>query len=109
MKAVVVRPERLPWPAGSGAETRALVLGAGPVGLLGTMALRLRGFSTIVYSREPASSVQAELRDLGDLAERWPEPLRALITGRHPIEAHRDLLLGAPSGIKNVVSLTGGP
>lgn len=196
--------ERLPWPASVG-ETRALVLGAGPVGLLGAMALRLRGFLTIVYSREPARSLQADLargfgaeyvsaedqsvaaiaarvgrldlvyeavgsaalafetlnvlgangvfvltgvpalrhasaadadqillnlvlknqvvlgtvnagrdaflaavRDLGRLAERWPKPLRALITGRHPIEAHRDLLLGAPSGIKNVVSLAGG-
>lgn len=51
--------DRLPWLRGTapGASDRgrALVLGAGPIGLLGAMALRLRGFETIVYSREPGS------------------------------------------------------
>ncbi len=40
--------QRLPWKK----EGRhALVLGAGPVGLLGAMKLRLEGFETTVYSR----------------------------------------------------------
>ena len=38
---------RLPWDA----RHRAVVLGAGPVGLLGAMALVLAGFETTVYSR----------------------------------------------------------
>jgi threonine dehydrogenase-like Zn-dependent dehydrogenase len=52
--------ERLPWqcPHRSGKDhghcRRALVLGAGPVGLLGAMALRARDFETIVYAREAA-------------------------------------------------------
>ena len=29
---------------------------------------------------------------------------RALITGRYPIEAHRELLLGQATGIKNVIN-----
>lgn len=46
---------RLPW----GERThQAVVLGAGPVGLLGAMALRIRGFDVTVYSwsREPDPS-----------------------------------------------------
>ena len=48
---------RLPWtPPGAPAEAwgrghRAVVLGAGPVGLLGAMALVSAGFTTTVYSR----------------------------------------------------------
>lgn len=40
---------------------RALVLGAGPVGLLGAMAISVAGFDTYVYSREPATSDRARL------------------------------------------------
>ncbi|HEV2799010.1 MAG TPA: glucose 1-dehydrogenase [Pyrinomonadaceae bacterium] len=40
---------------------RALVLGAGPVGLLGAMALVVAGFDTYVYSREEATSEKAQL------------------------------------------------
>ncbi len=54
--------QRLPWTCatgggsgsggtGGGACHRAVVLGAGPVGLLGAMALRAEGFATWVYSR----------------------------------------------------------
>ncbi len=49
---------RLPWtaagaPAGAAHGEKAVVLGAGPVGLLGAMALRVRGFETWIWSREP--------------------------------------------------------
>src|SRR5262249_48834334 len=40
---------------------RALVLGAGPVGLLGALALASRGFETWVYSREPRTHWKAQL------------------------------------------------
>jgi threonine dehydrogenase-like Zn-dependent dehydrogenase len=40
---------------------RAVVLGAGPVGLLGAMALVVAGFDTYVYSREAATSDKAQL------------------------------------------------
>jgi threonine dehydrogenase-like Zn-dependent dehydrogenase len=43
--------ERLPWK-----PQRAVVLGAGPVGLLGALALIARGFETWVYSRLHAGS-----------------------------------------------------
>jgi threonine dehydrogenase-like Zn-dependent dehydrogenase len=190
--------QRLPW---GQAGHRAVVLGAGPVGLLGAMALIQAGFETWVYSREQtpnpkadlvtaigghyssavdttidqlaaqvgnidliyeatgASSVafqmmkvigtngvfvftgvpgrkgpievdtdaimrnlvlenqvvfgtvnagreafEASVRDIGLFQQRWPAALRALITGRHPIEAYRDFLTGPLQGIKNVLT-----
>ncbi len=51
---------RLPW----GTEDhRAVVLGAGPVGLLGAMALIVAGFDTWVYSRSPAPNDKADLAE----------------------------------------------
>ncbi|NOJ83689.1 glucose 1-dehydrogenase [Myxococcus xanthus] len=49
--------DRLPWKGGPG---RAVVLGAGPVGLLGAMALARRGYATTVYSRSPKPNAKAE-------------------------------------------------
>jgi threonine dehydrogenase-like Zn-dependent dehydrogenase len=179
----------------------AVVLGAGPVGLLGAMLLCSAGFKTFVYSKEPEGSPKAFLTqeigatyisgsaasleqmasqignvdlvyeatgasrlsfemmkylgtngvfiftgvpgrkapievdtdllmrdlvlknqvvfgsvnagknayvqaiaDLGLFKKRWPNALRALITGRFAPEKYQDLLLGNPGGIKNVVS-----
>ncbi len=198
--------ERLPWgcPHKPGANhghcRRALVLGAGPVGLLGAMALRANDFETIVYARELAPNPKADvterigaryvssqeiapdriaaelgaidvvyeaagasklafdtmqamgansvfvftgvpgrkapipvdtdrwmrdlvlknqivfgtvnagrdafeaaIRDLARFRTLWPQAVAGLISGRHPIEAHRELLLGRPAGIKHVL------
>jgi threonine dehydrogenase-like Zn-dependent dehydrogenase len=199
--------QRLPWACEfvpgrpSQACHRAVVIGAGPVGLLGAMALRARGYDTSVYSRELAPNPKADLvaaiggryfsaqstapeqlaeevgnidlvyeatgassvafqmmkvlgtngififtgvpgrkaaievdtdvimrnlvlknqvvfgtvnagveafeaaiRDVALFQERWPAAVRALITGRYPVEAHRDLLVGPALGIKNVLA-----
>jgi threonine dehydrogenase-like Zn-dependent dehydrogenase len=48
---------RMPFEAGK----RALVLGAGPVGLLGAMALILRGYETTVVARSPGTTPNAAL------------------------------------------------
>ncbi|MBV8734010.1 MAG: glucose 1-dehydrogenase [Solirubrobacterales bacterium] len=59
--------DRLPWinadadPGARGRGHRAVVLGAGPVGLLGAMALREAGFETTIYSRSPAPNAKADL------------------------------------------------
>jgi threonine dehydrogenase-like Zn-dependent dehydrogenase len=203
---------RLPWgprrphDAQAGPRHRAVVLGAGPVGLLGAVALVAGGFQTWVYSREPADGARARLvasigatyvssltasvdqlaeqvgnidlvyeavgasrlafdmmrvvgangvfvftgvpgrkgpidvdtdlimrnlvlrnqvvfgsvnagrqayeaaiRDLGRFMKRWPDAVRGLITGRFPIEAHRDRLLGRSDGIKSVIVIHEGP
>lgn len=65
--------QRLPWiqpgsppgtelaPDGTSARQRALVLGAGPVGLLGAMALAAAGFDVFVYSREAAGGPKSAI------------------------------------------------
>ena len=53
---------RMPWVNPAKEEKRgmnAVVLGAGPVGLLGALALLVRGFDTWIYSRESATSPRA--------------------------------------------------
>ena len=45
----------------------------------------------------------AAIADLGVFAQKWPAAARSLITGRHPVEAYRDLLVGPARGIKNVL------
>jgi len=202
--------ERLPWACphaeaeGPGHCHKALVLGAGPVGLLGAMALVVRGFETFVFSRDPGTSPKAgiargfgakyvsaatdpletlrgtigpfdviyeaagssrlafdslstlgpngvailtgvpglhagsqvdtdrvmrnlvllnqivlgtvnagrdgfgaAIADLAEFKRRWPAALSGLISGRHPIESFRELLLGQPGGIKNLISFEG--
>jgi threonine dehydrogenase-like Zn-dependent dehydrogenase len=203
--------ERLPWtaagtPAGSGHGQRALVLGAGPVGLLGTLALLARGFETWVYSLEAADAqnarwvdavgarylsarstplpelvkrigaidlvyeatgaagvafhaldalgvngvfvftgvpgrkgpieldadglmrhlvlenqlvfgtvnagadaFQAAVDDLARFHARWPGPLAALITARHPPDAAPALLTSPPEGMKSVITFAEAP
>ncbi|MEN9574793.1 MAG: Glucose 1-dehydrogenase [Verrucomicrobiota bacterium] len=58
--------KRLPWaceepgqPKGKG--LRAVVLGAGPIGILGAMTCVLNGFDTYVYSRSPKPNDKAAL------------------------------------------------
>jgi glucose 1-dehydrogenase len=200
--------QRMPWEnprvpgKGRGHGRRAVVLGAGPVGILGAMTLVINGFETYVYSRSPAPNPKSELvaafgveyistrdvspeqlaervgnidlvyeavgvssisfqvlkvlgtngififtgipapkppieaeadiimrnlvlknqavvgtvnadraafedaiRDLGIFLKRWPDALRALITGRYKLDQFRDLLLGKATGIKNVIAL----
>jgi threonine dehydrogenase-like Zn-dependent dehydrogenase len=200
--------QRLPWscprePGKAQAHChRAVVLGAGPVGLLGAMALITRGFDTYVYAREAVPNLkasvvemiggtyfsaadcsleqltakvgnvdlvyeatgasrlafdmisllgtngififtgvpgrkgpveidtdlmmrnlvlrnqvvfgtvnagrdafEASIHDVGVFSKRWPDAVRSLITGRFPMDAHRDLLLGRADGIKNVIQL----
>lgn len=57
--------QRLVWGdnPGTGEGLTAVVLGAGPVGLLGAMALRTAGFETFMYSRSPAPNDRAELSE----------------------------------------------
>jgi threonine dehydrogenase-like Zn-dependent dehydrogenase len=200
--------QRLPWHNGTvtepqrGAGKTAVVLGAGPVGILGAMALLVNGFRTFVYSRsaepnpkaalvnsigakyisaettppaefakqvgkidlvyealgvakisfevlkvlglngvfvftgipphKPAIPVEADslmrqivlmnqaiigtvnadrpafenaIRHLGIFKQRWPDAIRKVITGRHPLENYRELLLGKATGIKNIITI----
>ena len=196
LREVEAIQNRMPWSPGMG--KRALVLGAGPVGLLGAMVFRLRGCETTVVARSPGTTPNARLAQsfgatyvssrerpiqglgpfeiiyeaagspatafesltalapngvciltgvpgageeirfdggrimrnivlqnqlifgtvnagresftgaialLGEMNRRWPESLRGLITGRHPLEAFDKVLLSRPDGIKNILVL----
>jgi len=59
-------------------------------------------FGTVNAGRD---AFEGAVRDLGVFQQRWPAAVRALITGRFPMEAHRDLLLGRADGIKNVITI----
>ena len=59
-------------------------------------------FGTVNAGRD---AFEASIRDLGSFVDTWPEAVRSVITGRFPIEAHRDLLSGKGGGIKNVIEL----
>jgi threonine dehydrogenase-like Zn-dependent dehydrogenase len=52
------------------------------------------------------AAFQNAIRDLGVFMKRWPNSLKALITGRHSIEDYRELLLNEEKhGIKNIISM----
>jgi glucose 1-dehydrogenase len=51
----------------------------------------------------------AAIRHIGMFIERWPAVLETVISGRHPLEAYRDVLLGKTSGIKEVLSFAPTP
>ena len=59
-------------------------------------------FGTVNAGRD---AFEASIRDVGIFAKRWPEAVKSLITGRFPMESHRDLLMGGAGGIKNVIQL----
>jgi glucose 1-dehydrogenase len=59
-------------------------------------------FGTVNAGRE---SFEASIHDLQIFKNTWPQAVRSLITGRFPMDGHRDLLVGKASGIKNVIQL----
>jgi threonine dehydrogenase-like Zn-dependent dehydrogenase len=59
-------------------------------------------FGTVNAGRD---SFEKAIRDVGTFYERWPKAVKSLITGRFPMEAHRELLIGKSTGIKNVIQL----
>jgi threonine dehydrogenase-like Zn-dependent dehydrogenase len=69
--------ERLPWER---TRVRGLVLGAGPVGLLGALSMVVHHLDVFVYSLEPATDVRAKISgDLGATYVSGSEvPLRDL-------------------------------
>jgi threonine dehydrogenase-like Zn-dependent dehydrogenase len=59
-------------------------------------------FGTVNANREAFESAIAHL---AEFRKRWPDALRALITGRFPMERHGELLCGKSQGIKNVIAI----
>jgi len=59
-------------------------------------------FGTVNAGRD---AFEASIRDVGAFSKRWPEAVKAMITGHFPMEDYQDLLQGRSSGIKNVIQL----
>jgi len=66
----------------------------------------LHGFmtETVVDEERYMHLVPAALREMAVLVEPLTIAEKAIITGRYPVEAYRDLLLGPARGIKNVLT-----
>ena len=100
---------------------RAAVTGAGTIGLLATMALRMRGLQVTTYSKNPRPSLNADLiealgaryvatdsRPLPELArEDGPFDLIFEATGFSPI-VFESMQILAKNGILVLASVTGG-
>lgn len=61
MNQVYTIQQRLPWNGGNIAKHNALVIGAGPVGLLAALVCMIRGLNVTVYSLEPENSSRAKI------------------------------------------------
>jgi glucose 1-dehydrogenase len=108
--------ERLQW-----RPKTALVLGAGPVGLLAASVLRIRGLETHVAARNPATDARAALvskmgavyhgvanTPLSDLQKEMPPIDLALeATGAASVVFAAMQMLG-PNGVLCLLSVTGG-
>src|SRR5262249_37733713 len=100
---------------------KAAVTGAGTIGLLATMALRMRGLPVTTYSKEPRPTLNAELiKELGaryvgtdgaplpDLARGdGPYDLIFEATGYSPI-VFESMQILAKNGVLVLASVTGG-
>ena len=72
---------------------RAAVLGAGPIGLLTALALRLRGLEVVVYSRRPAPYRNSDL--LGAIGARYMSSADATLDDLAGAAGPLDLILDA--------------
>ena len=89
-------------------QPRAAVLGAGPIGLLGAMLLANAHFETHIYSRSPASSLQASIaKEFG---------AQYISSAAEPVEAVRERIgevdliyeaMGAPQTAFEAMELLG--
>lgn len=107
---------RLPWKA-----RRALITGAGPVGMLAAMLARLRGLETLVYSLVPDAGPRAHIYEqlgiqradaagpaLADaLHDFGPPDIHVEATGYSPLALEGAAQL-AINGVAVLLSVTGG-
>ena len=84
---------RLPWAedfegsAGRPPTRVAVVIGAGPVGALAALALRVRGYQTVVHSREPRGKKSALVESFGvGWSSRREETLEELSRRIGPVD-----------------------
>ena len=59
-------------------------------------------FGTVNAGRD---AYERAIADLAAFVARWPGAVRRLITGRYPIADAPGVLVGAPAGIKSVITI----
>ncbi len=103
---------RLPWAedlegsTGRGAERVAVVIGAGPVGALAGLALRVRGYETVLYSREARGKKSALLESFGiGWSSRRDEAPEELARRVGPIDVMLDAAGASPLAFETLPSL----
>ena len=103
---------RLPWAedvegsTGRSAERVAVVIGAGPVGALAALALRVRGYRTTIYSREPRGKKSALVESFGiGWASRRDEEPGELAARVGPIDLMVDAAGASPLAFEALPSL----
>jgi threonine dehydrogenase-like Zn-dependent dehydrogenase len=100
--------DRMPWRGDSLAGLHALVLGGGPVGLLGAMALRVAGCRVTLVSRQPATDVRSGL--LESMGGRYASTVDTTLTALIPSLGRVDLVyeaVGADAPAFEVLSALG--
>lgn len=102
---------RLPWAeedgsAGRPASRVAVVIGAGPVGLLAALALRVRGYDTVIHSREPRGKKSALVESFGvGWSSGREETLEALSRRAGPIDVMLEASGASPAAFEALPSL----
>jgi threonine dehydrogenase-like Zn-dependent dehydrogenase len=103
---------RLPWSEdleGSAARPAgrvAVVIGAGPVGALAALALRVRGHETVIYSREPRGKKSALVESFGvGWSSRRDEEPEELARRIGPIDVMLDAAGASPLAFEALPSL----
>jgi threonine dehydrogenase-like Zn-dependent dehydrogenase len=103
---------RLPWSedlegsTGRPAGRVAVVIGAGPVGALAALALRVRGYETLLYSREPRGKKSALVESFGvGWSSRRDETPEELARRVGPIDVMLDAAGASPLAFEALPSL----
>lgn len=105
IREIHIIQKRLPWDDRNKAKNNALVIGAGPVGLLATLVCEMSGFDVTVYSLESETSaraaiakalgatyVSAQSNDIAQLKKYIPGNLDVIFDGSGATKLSFDLL-----------------
>lgn len=99
--------DRMPWRRESVAGLHAVVLGGGPVGLLGAMALRAAGCRVTLVSKQPAGDVRGALLAQigGDYVSAERETLAAILGRLGRVDLVYEAIGAAPPAFEALRSL----
>jgi threonine dehydrogenase-like Zn-dependent dehydrogenase len=100
--------DRMPWRRESVEGLHALVLGGGPVGLLGAMALRVAGCRVTLVSRQGAGDVRASLLERigGRYVSAERDSLTSIVHGLGRVDLVYEAIGAAPPAFEALEALS---